>query len=300
MLYIVLLGIFYLNYYYLLPQYYFQDKKGRYIALIVLCGVIIIAIPVIIEWHPSPPNEIFAPDFSAHHPPPKPSGITYIIQTLFFYGIGILSGIYLRFNAKLISVEKQKTSAELSYLKAQIHPHFLFNTLNSIYALSVRENADKTAEAMLKLAGMMRYIVTEASSDWVSLHKEMDYINHYIALQKLRLDASVKLEYSVTGEIRHQKIAPILLIIFIENAFKYGINPDQESEITLKISIQDAELDFYIANKKLQQPVKEYETIGLGIKNALDRLQILYYQRHHIVITDNPSIYAIQLNIQLQ
>ena len=129
----------------------------------------------------------------------------------------------LKINSRLKLAEKEKVNAELSYLKAQINPHFLFNTLNSIYSLAI-EKSDYTATAVVKLSSMMRYVITDASHKFVPLEKEINYISNYIELQKLRIDSSIKLMYTVTGDISDKKIAPLVLISFIENAFKYGVN----------------------------------------------------------------------------
>ena len=148
----------------------------------------------------------------------------------------------LRINKQLKQTEEDKLNTELSYLKAQINPHFLFNTLNSIYSLAITENADQTSSAIVKLSGMMRYVISEANKDFVSLEKEVNYVKDYIEMQKLRLGNTVKIDPSVSGHYFIKKIAPLMLISFIENAFKHGVNAEAHSVILIELNIIDNDL----------------------------------------------------------
>jgi LytS/YehU family sensor histidine kinase len=207
--------------------------------------------------------------------------------------------MFLKINTRLKLTEEEKIRVELSYLKSQINPHFLFNTLNSIYALAIKENANKTATGMLKLSGMMRYVVTEASNELVSLEKEMTYINNYIELQKLRLDKSVMLNFEINGDIQNQKIAPIILIPFIENAFKYGVNPDEDSNIKIVISISKLQIILLVENNKVTANSNTIEKTGYGIKNTKNRLALLYPARYELDINETATFYTVKLKISL-
>jgi sensor histidine kinase YesM len=192
---------------------------------------------------------------------------------------------------------KEKLQAELSYLKAQINPHFLFNTLNSIYALAI-DKSDHTATAVVKLSGMMRYVLSEAHRDLVSLQKELEYISGYIELQRLRLDDSVQLHFAITGEVRDLRIAPLILIPFVENAFKYGVNPEEDSNISIGIDITGDELHLSVLNHKVT--VQPAEESGLGISNTRHRLSLLYPGQHDLHISDTPESFFVSLNMKLQ
>ncbi len=196
-------------------------------------------------------------------------------------------------------IEVEKNSAEVSYLRSQINPHFLFNTFNSIYALAIKENAERTANGMLKLSGMMRYVVSESSSEFVPLEKELSYINDFIELQKLRIDSGVNLEYALKGIPEGKRIAPLLLIPFIENAFKHGVNPDEDSSIRILIDIGEDTLHLFVENNKVSIHHEKNERMGYGIENTRNRLSLLYPSNHTLVIVDTSKKYQVNLNLKL-
>jgi LytS/YehU family sensor histidine kinase len=189
--------------------------------------------------------------------------------------------------------QKEKLDAELLYLKAQINPHFLFNTLNSIYSLAIVKS-DMTASAIVKLSGMMRYVLSEAHLETVSLQKETAYISDYIELQKLRLTESANLHFILTGYNTGKQIAPLLLIPFIENAFKFGVNPEKKSEISIHIDIEESHLFLFVKNDKVNDSA---EHNGLGIANTQSRLQLLYPGKHELNITDTENQFSVSLKI---
>jgi LytS/YehU family sensor histidine kinase len=222
-----------------------------------------------------------------------------MMQLVFLYLIGIFISLFIRVKRNLNTIEHEKNNAELSYLKSQINPHFLFNTFNTIYSLAIKESADDTANGMLKLSGMMRYVVTESSSDFVPLQKELNYIHDYIDLQRLRLDKGVKLTYSLLGDAEDKQIAPLLLIPFIENAFKHGVNPDENSEITIQINIIEHELHLLVMNNKVRVNHTQNEQLGFGIDNTKTRLKLLYPSAHQLEILDTNNQYTVNLQISL-
>ncbi len=227
-----------------------------------------------------------------HHKGPPP--IFQLTQLIFLFLIGLLTGLYLRTRKHLEMIEAEKNKAEIAYLKSQINPHFLFNTFNSIYSLAIKEKADQTANGMLKLSGMMRYVVSETSHDYVPLEKEIDYIDNYIELQKLRLDKSVQLHYLVNGTAENKQIAPLILIPFIENAFKHGVSPDDVSIIDIEIKIND-QLELTVKNNKVAVGQTRDEQLGFGIENTRTRLQLLYPNQYHLTIEDGVHQYCIHL-----
>ncbi|WP_200978668.1 sensor histidine kinase [Echinicola sp. 20G] len=211
----------------------------------------------------------------------------------------ILFSILLKTSDRLLTTEKAKHDAELGSLRNQIKPHFLFNTLNSIYAMAVRDKSSGTASSILKLSGLMRYVVSETGRQYVPLEKELAYLNDYVELQKIRLDKKVKFYYAVQGSPIGYKIAPLLLIPFIENAFKHGVNPDEDSQINISINVMDKTLDLIVENNKVKVLLDEHETSGRGILNAKERLSLLYPKKHLLTLNEDEYLYRVHLNLEL-
>ncbi len=201
---------------------------------------------------------------------------------------------------KLNEAEREKTSSELKALRSQINPHFLFNSLNSIYSLS-RKKSDLTPEAIVKLSDVLRYVIYDAETAEISLKDELDFLKKYINLQQLRLDKNLKLDVVTEGEIGNQKIAPLLFLAFIENAFKYA--PQSESKvkfIKIRWKVSAEEIAFEITNSSGEYPVTENEKYkGFGIKNVIKRLELLYPEKHQLNVRSTESEFVVNLNIQL-
>ena len=234
---LLLIGFFYLNYFLLIPKLYFRHKYAQFFGTAFLCFLVIGIVPNLLMMgsfqmdltlHQAPPPPDFGHGPGGHGPggnhPPHRFGAFDLFHNLFLFLVVLFISLTLKINSRLKQTEKEKVTAELSLLKAQINPHFLFNTLNSIYSLAI-DNSDYTATAIVKLSGMMRYIISEAGHDYVSLDKELAYISDYIELQQVRFDNTFKLSYSVKGGAAGKKIAPLILLPFVENAFKHGVNP---------------------------------------------------------------------------
>jgi sensor histidine kinase YesM len=213
--------------------------------------------------------------------------------------IVLFCALLLKTNQRWRKLQQEKLETELSYLKAQINPHFLFNTLNSIYSLAI-EKSDYTATAVVKLSGMMRYIISESHKNFVSLEKEVNYINDYIELQKFRLGGTVEIQYSLQGNYNRKEIAPLILITFVENAFKYGVNPEQHSKILVRIDIENDSLILAIENNKVTTSQEKIEASGLGISNTRNRLEMLYPGKYKLNINDGVEKFKVHLEVTLQ
>jgi LytS/YehU family sensor histidine kinase len=239
------------------------------------------------------------PPIPAHFPP-KPSEGTFfeeIKHHIFVYGIVVLFSILLHTRNRLLKIENEKLQAELSNLKAQIHPHFLFNTLNSIYALAIRKD-DKTPETIIKLSEFMRYLLKDANQNQVSLEKEITYIENYLDLQKSRLRNSVAIEFWRSGNFTGKQIAPLLLFNYIENAFKHGVNPEENAKISIKISLIDQFLSLEVKNNIVRQQNNE-SSLNIGMPNTQERLDLLYPKKYSLDIQKTEEIYTVLLQIQL-
>jgi len=197
-------------------------------------------------------------------------------------------------------LENEKLKMELSALKHQINPHFLFNILNGLYALALKNDDDPTANGIEKLSGMMRYVLYESNDTFVPLEREINYIQNYIDLQRLRVNKQVKILLQVDGPINDQQVAPMLFIPYIENAFKFGISTAKPSDIYINFSLKKNTLRFEIENPIHQKKTSDhigYE--GIGLENVKKRLQLLYPDRYLIDIDNQADRFKVVLTLNL-
>jgi two-component system, LytTR family, sensor kinase len=195
-----------------------------------------------------------------------------------------------------MALSKEKDAMELAFLKSQINPHFLFNTLNNLYGLSLSE-PDKTPDAIVQLSDMMRYMLYESNSDKVLLEKEVAYLKSYIDLQKLRYFGTTFIDFKINGALNHQQIAPLLLISFVENAFKHGDVFDEKHPLSMTLNISEKRLIFDVKNK-IHNKNKE-EVGGFGVKTVERRLELLYPNKHKLTARNDKNIFESHLEIEL-
>jgi len=195
----------------------------------------------------------------------------------------------------VVKAKAEKANAELSFLKAQINPHFLFNTLNNIYALSVT-NSEHTSESIMKLSNIMRYVTDDVTENFVSLQSEVDCIHDYIDLQKLRLGNKTQLDFTSTGDFSHKKIAPLVLMTFIENVFKYGISNHKTSAIIIKVTAKGDKLRLFCQNTIFDKD-KLSTRKGIGITNTKQRLELIYPNRHKLDVKAKDNLFTVSLEI---
>ena len=193
-------------------------------------------------------------------------------------------------------IETEKLNTELSFLKSQINPHFLFNTLNNIYSLAVVKS-DATAAAVMKLSAIMRYVLSDTKQHLVPLEKEIEFIQHYIDLQKFRLTDKIKINFKVTGEQAGKQIAPLIFMPFVENAFKYGISAREDSEINISIDIRQQVIEFESDNRILSTETDTDKNNSIGLKNTRRRLEILYADKHSLDIIRKDGHFYVHLKI---
>jgi len=305
--YVLLIIFFYLNYYFLVTKFYLEKKYWIYALTVVACFFLIAFLPSLIihdEGRPGPPQNAMPPP--GHIPPPggmhkgpPPMGNmfwSHINHNFFLFFAVFFFSLLLRIALQWRQAQKEKLDAELSYLKAQINPHFLFNTLNSIYSLAI-DKSDNTAPAVAKLSGMMRYVITDTAKEFVPLEKEIAYIKSYIELQRIRFGETIHLFFDVNGSPGGKQIAPLLLIPFIENAFKYGVNAEENSTIRIHIFIDENKLNMEVQNNKVNVQMKHEDKTGTGIANTQSRLQLLYPARHFLKITDIEKEFLVSLTL---
>lgn len=195
------------------------------------------------------------------------------------------------------------SAANLDFLRSQINPHFLFNALNTLYGTALQENADRTGEGIQRLGDMMRFMLQENMHEKILLTREIDYLNNYIALQKLRTQTSpdIRIEVQIEDHILGLQIAPMLLIPFIENAFKHGISLREPSHIKITLQTKEGKLYFDVHNSIHTRPDNDPEKgkSGIGLVNVKQRLKLLYNNKHELIIRENASEFFIHLTINL-
>lgn len=285
---IILIPFFYLNYFLLIPRLYFLKKYFLFASITFICFVLIFFLPVLVI----PSNSFINSSFDTFF-------IRELKIRLFQFLIVFVFSLMLKINTRLKQSEKEKLDAELAYLKAQINPHFLFNTLNSIYSLAIVKS-DNVASSIVKLSNMMRYVLSESSNDFVRLEKEIEYIENFIELQQIRFGTFIQFECSITGDHKNKYIAPLILIAFIENAYKHGVNAEDNSIIKIQLETTENQLHLFVKNNKVFVQRSEESESGLGVENTKNRLQILYPGKHQLIIDNNEKEYSVSLTLDLK
>lgn len=191
----------------------------------------------------------------------------------------------------------EKLNAELKFLKSQINPHFLFNCLNTIYSLAHKQSA-QTEHAILKLSTIMRYMIYESNEARVLLSHELKYLHDYIEIQRLRLPKDIEISYRLTGNADGVQIEPMLLVPFVENAFKHGISYTEDSFIDIDIATTEDMIRLTVKNSHFKERVAERG--GVGLDNVLKRLALLYEHEHEIDITETENQFIVDLKIVLK
>jgi len=296
---IINISIFYINYTLLIPQ--LLKKYWYYVLALIALIVVMTAAKTILA--------VLYPDAVLGHINEQTGKVSYedinnfAIISVFTCGFFIISGCLIKFGLDWFSniniqrsLETEKKDMELQFLKSQLNPHFLFNSLNNIYSLAYQKS-DKTADAILKLSDIMRYMIYESNDSWVSLSKEIEYVQSYIELQKLRFKDGAAVEMTLSGEIDDQQIIPLILIAFVENAFKHGVANDHADPIRINIIANKKILHFSITNKKSN--ANKDEVGGVGLNNVERRLQLLYPERYKLNIVNSATHYTSELMLDI-
>jgi two-component system, LytTR family, sensor kinase len=306
----LLLGAFYLNLFYLVPRILFKNKTFLFLVVALAMGGvytgILIAYDIAFNMSEIMHN-IFRPDTPYVHRPRTFTNYDFFNLLVFYMGIGISTSVgavqkWQADEALRLEMNRQQVDSELTYLKAQINPHFFFNTLNNIYSLT-NLDIEKAQTAILKLSRMMRYVLYETEKDSTLLSKELDFIKDYIELMRLRLSDKVQVDIQIPSQFEDAKLAPMLLLPFIENSFKHGISSQNPSVISVRICVKDKILKMQAINTIFQsnQNTPEGSASGIGLANTKRRLSLLYGQKHELKIDDhNPeNEYRVDLKVDL-
>ena len=306
-----LVVVFYTNLKVLTPNLLRKEKVLMSVSTLVLSLVLLIAVtrafPPFVR-PPKPPQlpELMQPSMTYMRPPlpPDRSGLPRMLGTVLSYilVIGVSSGLAMQRDRQQHAKEKQqialeKMAAELSVLKLQISPHFLFNTLNNIRWLA-RQKSEATEDAIVKLSQLLRYMIYQANKDKVPLEQEITHLQNYIDLQKMRLTNPDAVNFTQNGTIRGRMIEPLLLIPFVENAFKYGFHSQIHSEIVISIKTTDDSLVFESQNHIFaENKPTETDDSGIGVQNVQKRLTLHYPNKHILDITEKDDTYHVYLKL---
>jgi two-component system LytT family sensor kinase len=236
----------------------------------------------------------------ARRPPRQGPQLLPLYGLLLVYFSSISIKVLLKFKddeTKEEFIHKERISTELSYLKQQVNPHFLFNTLNNIYSLSIK-NPALTPEAILKVSSILRYTLYKSDQTLALLKEEIEIINAYLELQNMRFKDKLPLKYSIEGEVGEYKVEPFIMLPLVENAIKFGMSGINDSFINISITIKSGTIKFFISNK-INLIESDTEHSGIGIKNIKRRLDLVYPDSHKFEITDEAGIFSVLLELPL-
>ncbi len=220
-------------------------------------------------------------------------------QIIFFFAVGTGWKVYQRWRLEEKQkdlAQKERLAAELSLLKSQVSPHFLFNSLNSIYSLTVQQS-ESAPLAVVKLSELLRYMIYQANKEFVTLSEELNYIENFIELQKLRLASDMSINFEVDVQNKFAEIEPMLLIPIIENTFKHGISYKDPSEIIIRIDDHDKRLNLHTSNRIFQK--KKTESSGFGLENLKKRLILRYPGSYSLNIKEEGKQYIVDFSLKL-
>ena len=293
---------FYIVYLYIMPDYFRRKKIG---TLILLSGILVILLAVIYAWimgvflhHGVVPIHF---DFSWDY--------TDLQYNRFFVALlGVLAGCFVKLAVDRLEVgrrmeimEKERSQAELTYLKAQINPHFLFNSLNSLYT-QLELNSGEAKTTLVSIADLLRYQLYECNTDLISIAKELAYLENYFTLQNIRKD-NCRAELLIGTCDENLLIAPFLLMPFIENAFKYVSDyDDQDNFIKVRINFVNSELNFYCDNTfdSKSNPQGDHINKGIGLINVKKRLELIYGNKYRLKEEMEKGVYHVSLTLNLK
>ncbi len=277
-----IMAVIWINHFMLIPIFY--DKKKYFLYGILLIGA------------------IFLTSYLKGYSPTSWVGVYKMFFFLIYTTGAGMAAFFLRrsilFRRKNDEKEKLQKEMELNYLKEQVNPHFLFNSLNSIYSLA-RLQSPETPDLVMQLSELMRYQLESSKKDTVLLKEELEFIENYLLLEEKRLSKRCTIEFLIKGDLLELRIAPMLLIPFVENAIKHGAqSTNEQSAIDISVSIKNSALHFCVDNSKPHK-VSSLKRTGLGLENVKRRLNLLYPNSHVLEIDDKEEKYHVNLSIDL-
>ena len=290
---------YFLYKYFIVPRLFIKGKK-RTIAVAVI--VLSLAVTFLFSAY-----EITSPLYHIHqeqrqlYPYPiwgirqnqQAIWLHYILVVIFCFAVGMLKEVYRQKLARA-EMEYERNKAELALYKAQINPHFLFNTLNTLYGLLITQS-DKTEITLERFINLTKYMYNNANREFIALAEEVDYIGQYIALQQLRLNELADIRFTHEVEREEMPIPPMMLITFVENAFKYGISSDDPCFIHIQLNQRAEKLCFEVVNSTFGREAGH--SARMGIQNCRRRLELLYPEHHRLEIAQEHGLFRVRLEL---
>ena len=290
--------ISYLNYFYWLPRFLKHKNIGRYLLEFFIPFAITVTLHIYLKRYiylelGEAKHFLYSTKFFVQH-----AMIMFFIAI--FVGMLKFAQDWFDLESKKKELENERLTAELRFLKAQINPHFLFNTLNNLYYLAMI-NSPNTTEVIEKLSQMMRYMLYDSNHPKVSLSKEIEYMKNYISLEKLRLDNQVPINFEIIGNPNEVQIVPLIFITFLENAFKHGVsNNSTNAYVNILIDIEGKSCTYCVENSKLPKNMENTnEKSGIGLQNVNRRLDLSYPNNYNLIVNEDESDYKIVLKLNL-
>lgn len=287
----------YFNLLYLIPNYLSKKRFLHYLLLLIAATITLTPLRVITLYFRFSEAPMLQQNLL--------SNLNIYFLLTFYIGSGstilkIITEWFRQLREKQ-ELETQTMQSELRFLKSQVNPHFLFNTLNNLYALTLKKS-DKAPDIVIKLSEMMRYMLYECNEKQVPLYKEVNYLKNYLDLERLRQNDRIKIDFQVEGMIGEQPIAPLLFIPFLENSFKHGLNNQlSEGFVNIQLNANEEMVDFHIENSK-GQAIKRPDNKpsgGIGLVNVRRRLKLLYPEKYNLEIINTPHSFAVHLSIEV-
>jgi len=285
--------------YYIVPVYLLKQKYFKTVLALLIILVPVVTLYRLQLFHVMSP--VMYGDYPGYNP--------LEFRRMFFTMIDLLSVLAIGSTAKLLKnrilsqqreqkLINEKLQSELSYLKGQVNPHFLFNTLNNIYALA-RKNAQNTPEVIMQLSKILRFMLYECNEPTISLSDEIRVMKDYVKLEKIRYNDRLKTSYTENIDHPGQEISPLLLLPLVENAFKHGVsNTRFDSFVNMNIELQNGVLNFNIENSKEGNHDEEIQD-GIGLSNVKRQLELLYPDKYKLIINNESSRFVVELIINL-
>lgn len=294
----------YITLYYLMPKYLYSKKFTEYIILLLILGISMALIDRYLNWRYL--YRWFKYETGNWKDPvwyaPKVFNSLLVVYIPVFVAMAIkLQRFIFQKDQINKALEKEKVETELKFLKAQIHPHFLFNTLNSIYSLSLNKSA-KTPDAVLGLSKFLDYMLYECNDKLITVEKEWEQLMNLVALERLRYGENLTISANIRDDNKESLIPPLLLLPFVENAFKHGADSlIEDSWITIDLKLHEQQLQFMVENSKAPSEILENldSDKNIGLKNVRRRLDLFFPDKHELKILEEPDSFLVKLEIDL-
>lgn len=287
----------------MLPRYFEQRKYGKYFVLVTLwLAISSQVVKVFFDFYIKNYPQFFSEEQNFTS---VPYFLAFFLVSLFLFGFTLakFANDYFDREDAVRVMEQKQVESELNFLKSQINPHFLFNTLNSIYSLALKKS-DLTADVVLRLSDLLRYILYECNSDRILLSKEIETMQNYVELERIRTRGTDRILFGVNGEPGDIMVAPLIWISFVENAFKHGIGSrGADGFVNIEMDIMPGTVTFKSMNnfgEHRQLHVAEGKNVGgIGMENLKKRLALIYPDRHKLKIEMKDDIYFVELILKL-